>query len=329
MTRVAVFGCKTTTQFLIENLPDPLAPCLLVTISPEMGELNQVADYVDLRPFAKERNLETYQAISYGLLEAVDQERIRSENLDIAFVVGWQRLLPSAVLDALSVGAFGMHGSSMHLPLGRGRSPLNWSIIEGRSSFYTSLFRYDVGVDSGDVLDTALFSINVHDTAESLHFKNVVAMKELIKRNTGQFCSGHLELDPQPDNTPTYYPKRDPSDSLIDWSLDLRQVHRHIRAVTRPFNGAYTYAEGERIIIWRASPFETDLGFLGSGGAAPGEITEVFPGGKFLVRCLGGTLLVHEFDARSRMRKGVILSDGGEQRRIFPRNDQGYFDLPK
>ena len=49
-----------------------------------------------------------------------------------------KRLIPIDILEQFSVGAFGMHGSSMDLPLGRGRSPLNWSLIEGRKFFYKS-----------------------------------------------------------------------------------------------------------------------------------------------------------------------------------------------
>src|SRR3989338_7611323 len=59
-------------------------------------------------------------------------------------VAGYMDLRP--FLKSLSVGAFGMHGSSKPLPFGRGRSPINWSLIQDKKIFYTHLFQYLPGV---------------------------------------------------------------------------------------------------------------------------------------------------------------------------------------
>ena len=52
---------------------------------------------------------------------------------------------------------------------------------------------------------------------------------------------GHFKLQKQKDILPTYYPKRTPDNSLIDWGLGIYELERFIRAVTKPFNGAFTY----------------------------------------------------------------------------------------
>lgn len=323
---IAVFGCKATTRFLLENLDIPYPVRHLVTIAPEQGAKHDVADYADLQAWARERDIQVYTAKYYSLNHADDQAYIRSLGIDIAFVIGWQRLVPPTVLESLSTGAFGMHGSAVNLPLGRGRSPMNWSIIEGRQAFYTNLFRYDPGVDSGDVVDTFKFQITPRDTAETMHFKNTLAMKYLIERNIDALVSNTFKLTPQETSiTPTYYPKRTPADGLIDWQQDVHALERFIRAVTRPFGGAYTYLDNHLVQIWDAQIF--DLNDFGYERLPAGTVAAVFESGKFLVKGFGGLLLVNEYTAEALIQRGMQFGNYDLSMHYFPRNKHGFFDL--
>lgn len=326
--RIAVFGCKSTTLFLLENLSLPFPVQYLITIDPEMGKKHQVADYFDLKEAAEEKGIQVYQARYYSLKHEADQAYINSLEIDIAFVIGWQRLIPGAVLSGLSIGAFGMHGSSLNLPIGRGRSPMNWSIIEGRQAFYTNLFRYDPGVDSGDVVDTFKFQITPRDTAETMHFKNTLAMKYLIERNIKSLVNNTFQAVPQDSSIrPTYYPKRSPADSLINWEQDVYAVERFVRAVTRPFNGAFSFLEDQKVIIWDAQVF--DLNDFGYEKQKVGTVAAVFNSGKFLVRCFGGLLLVNDYQAKEEIRRGMEFHNRELERSHFERNSLGFFDLPE
>jgi methionyl-tRNA formyltransferase len=325
--KIALFGCKATTLFLLDNLQIPLPIRHLITIDSEQGQKHGVADYFDLKPEAQARGIGVYQAKFYSLKSKTDQDYINSLNIDIAFVMGWQRLIPAEVLSGFSIGAFGMHGSSMDLPMGRGRSPMNWSIIEGRKVFYTNLFRYDSGVDSGDVIDTFKFQITSKDTAETMHFKNTLAMKFLIERNIDRLMRNDFKASPQDDSiNPTYYPKRTPEDSLIDWNQDVYVLERFIRAVTRPFNGAFTFFEDKKITILDAQVFDcSDFGFEKWRN---GTVVAVFEGGKFLVKCIGGLLLVNAFEADFSVQKDMQFGNNGLVVNQFQRNSLGFFDLP-
>ena len=323
---IAFFGCKATTRFLLENLKLPFPIQHLITIDPAKGEKFQVADYCDLQDYAKEQGMQVYQAKYYSLKHEDDIAHINELNIDVAFVMGWQRLIPAAVLDHLSIGAFGMHGSSMNLPLGRGRSPMNWSIMEGRKAFYTNLFKYDPGVDSGDIMDTFKFEVTDKDTAETMHFKNTLAMKYLIERNVGQLVRNDFTVSSQEAGIkPTYYPKRTPADSLINWNQEVYALERFVRAVTRPFNGAYTFIETHKVIIYRAQVF--DLNDFGYQHDAPGTVVAVFENGKFLVKCFGGLLLVTEYETNTTIEKGQRFHNNGEEIQHFDRNPLGFFDV--
>ena len=322
--KIAVFGCKSTTKFLIENLLKNVKISNIITISPSKGKRFEVADYYDLTKFSQKYNIDLYQSSKYSLKDPFDIENIRSLNIDLAFVAGWQRIIPEEILNSISTGAFGMHGSSMDLPLGRGRSPMNWSIIEGRKYFYTNLFKYDSGIDSGDILDTNKFPITEFDTAETMHFKNTLSMCDLIKKNLNNLLSGDFKLKKQKKINPTYYPKRTPNDSLIDWERDIFYLQRFIRAVTKPFNGAYTYNEKKKIIIYNAQILDTE--YYGREDELNGKVIETFNNGKFIVKVNGGILLVNEYEGRMPI-KNSLLSSGNENIKNFELNKHGYYDI--
>jgi methionyl-tRNA formyltransferase len=325
--RIAIFGCKHTTIFLIEALRQSSQVAAVITISPASALKAEVADYCDLTAMCAELGIPCYVANKYSLKNDEDLAQIASLKLNIAFVMGWQRMIPAEVLNTFSIGAFGMHGSTDDLPIGRGRSPMNWSLMERRAHFHTNLFRYDAGVDSGDILDSFVFSIQPSDTAETMHYKNVLAMKCLVLRNLEHLSSGNLRLHPQKESTPTFYPKRNPEDSIIDWRLDVFQIEAHIRAVTKPFNGAFSFANGEQVKIYSAAIFDTDVVDYGYRDRTNGEVIEVFPGGKFLVRCRGGLLIVHDFTTNVEIVSGLVLQSPVQTIKQFPTNVLGYHDI--
>ena len=284
-----------------------------------------MADYCDLSETANRYDINVYKSKTYSLKRREDIAYIKGLNIDVTFVVGWQRIVPGEILDSMSIGCFGMHGSSMDLPLGRGRSPMNWSIIEGRKYFYTNLFKYDSGVDAGDVLDTFKFDITHRDTSETMHFKNTLSMKYLIDKNLDRLLSGDFKLKKQKDIKPTYYPKRTPNDSLIDWDMGVYEIERFVRAVTKPFNGAFSFLD-EKVIIYDSQVFDSsDYGY---DDKMNGEIVVVFPNGKFLVKCYGGLLLINDFEIKNDVAQvGKIFNNGGKNIGYFKRNKFGYFDL--
>lgn len=326
-----MFGCKSTSELLARHIHETLSLDTVVTISEDKAAKAEVADFKKLSPWCAENGVRLHFAERYDQKSNEDLAFFRQEQFDIGFVNGWQRLIPSDILALFGVGVFGMHGSAANLPIGRGRSPLNWSLIEGRKVFYTNLFKYKAGVDDGDVIDTIAFGINDADTAETLHYKNTLSMVAMIKRNASQFAANHLRYQAQNTNlTPTYYPKRTPGDSLIDWTAPIDSIERFIRAVAPPFNGAYTFHGDTRISILRAAIFELDNGALGFSAASWGQIVEVFGNGKFLVKAPGGVLIVHDFDDDGiSLEPGMLLTNGQMLPVSFPRNCHGGHDLPE
>ena len=324
--KIAVFGSKNTTRYLLNSLIEKLDISLIVTVSPELNKIHNIPDYTDLNDFSKSHGITLYQCKNYALKNEDDKKFINSKKLDIAFVIGWQRLIPKEILSNARIGFFGMHGSSENLPKGRGRSPLNWSIIEGRKHFYTNLFKYKPGIDDGDIVDKVKFQISNTDDAKTLHFKNMVSMRYLIEKNLDSLMCNMLNLKNQPNFIPTYYPKRTPSDSLINWELDIYKLERFIRAVTKPFNGAFTFIEDKKIIVLKAQIF--DFFDFDYDDKPLGSILEVFDNKCFLVKCNGGLLLVTDYQGeKSLIKQNIIFHNNNLSSQDFKINKNGFYDI--
>lgn len=295
--RIAVAGCKHTTLDLILGLErNGIETNQVITISPKKGAEQKVAGYYDLGSFLEGKAIPYYRARKYSLASAKDRKSLLGLNLDLVLVMGWQRLLPDWFLESLGIGAYGMHGSSKPLPHGRGRSPLNWSLIQGKDVFYTHLFRYLPGMDDGPIVGVQTFDITPHDDCHTLHFKNLSAMIKLCATHVPKLLDGTASLTQQPTEGATYYPKRSAQDGLIFWDNTVQDIYNLIRAVTRPFPGAFCYLGDEvtqRVNIWRAIPFDTKLTWP---EAQVGEIVQVFYDGSFVVQAGDHTLLVLESD---------------------------------
>ena len=293
--KIAVVGCKHTTKDLIlglERYGIKVDHC--ITISPKKGREQKVSGYMDLKPFLKSKSSPFTIAKSYNLKNEEDKKILLALKLDMLLVMGWQRLIPDWLLKSLSIGAFGMHGSSKPLPFGRGRSPINWSLIQDKKVFYTHLFQYLPGVDNGPIVGIQKFDINPYDNCLTLHFKNTVSMIRLCGKYIPSLLDGNVKLVPQPDKEATYYPKRSEQDGIIYWEGSSEEINNLVRGITKPFPGAFSFLNNnprEKIYIWKAQPFDTKIDY---NDGKPGEIVEVFYNGMFVVKTNDSTLLITE-----------------------------------
>jgi methionyl-tRNA formyltransferase len=260
--------------------------------SPEQAAEAGVAGYFDYRPLAAEHDIPVYVPESFSLKAEPDVAFFGEHRFDLLVQGGWQRLFPEEVLATLRIGAIGVHGSSDFLPKGRGRSPLNWSLLEGRRRFVMHLFLIRAGADDGDVFDTEMFDITEFDDIETLYWKYGIVLRRMHIRSLPRLLAGEVEPIPQ-HGAPSWYPKRTPADGRLDWEeMDVWQVYNAVRAQTRPYPGAFGTIDGTTYRIWRCRPFDTRIAYP---DAEYGSCVERF-GDTLIVNCRGGLLAVEDYE---------------------------------
>lgn len=291
--RIVMCGCAEVGRHLIEALiAAGVQFSYFVALTPEQGRQYGVSGFADLRELAVEHDIPVYVPRTYALTHQDDLAFFRDGKFDLLIQGGWQRLFPEEVIKSLSIGAVGAHGSADRLPKGRGRSPLNWSIIEGRKRFLVHLFMIKPDADDGDVFAVVDFDITPFDDIETLYLKVAITVRRMLIQQLPRLLAGKVELAPQ-NGEPSYYPKRTPEDGRIDWeSMALDQIYDFIRAQTKPYPGAFGMVDGEIVRIWKARPFDTRLDYP---AAKYGEVVERF-GKRLVLNCRGGLLLVEDYE---------------------------------
>lgn len=231
---------------------------------------------------------------------------------DVIFVIGWRTLLPDILWQGVPLGALAAHDSL--LPKYRGFAPLNWSIINGEDKTGVTLFRIDEkGVDAGDYCGQKVVRIGPDDRAADVYPRTIEATLELVVEYLRGLRSQSLKWTKQDETEATYTRKRTPEDGKIDWNKSSNAIYDLIRALSPPYPGAFTYLNGQKVIITSAVKSPTNRKCI---RRINGKVTSINPEG-VIVLCDEGELLLKkikvknepEQDARKRINSvGITLS---------------------
>lgn len=303
--RVVVFGVKDTSENIIDFIQRELCPVdLVITISPEVTKKNQVSGYKGLSFLTDKYGIPVHEADSYALTDDHTRALIENNTFDIGISMGWQRLVPGYVLDAFKYGVFGFHGNAGYLPFGRGRSPLNWSMILGDTRFNLNLFKYDEKADSPNIFATETFQINGCDDIRTAQYKNMIVSKRLIRRLIRAYQKDDIHIKTESKDPDSWYNKRTAADGRIDFKGRTRDIYNLIRGVAAPFPGAFAYINDKKITIWSAQPFDEMIDFSDYG---PGEIADIFDG-RLVVRTIDGSILINRYEFDGEVRVGDVFT---------------------
>lgn len=303
--KVVVLGVKDTSENIVSFIHEQICPVdLVITISPEVTKKNQVSGYKGLAVLTERYGIPVHEADSYFLTDEKTQNFMKENEFDIGISMGWQRLVPKSVLDCFRYGVYGFHGNCGYLPFGRGRSPLNWSIILGDSRFNLNLFRYDENADSPNVFATEMFSITPHDDIRTAQYKNMICSKNLIRKLLKAYQEDNIVIRTESKDFDSWYNKRTAVDGKIDFHARTRDIYNLVRGVAAPFPGAFAMIGEEKVTIWKAHPFDEMIDF---SAYAPGEVIDIFDE-KPVIRTIDGSLLIDSYESAHPIQVGDILS---------------------
>ncbi|MGH8542186.1 MAG: methionyl-tRNA formyltransferase [Gammaproteobacteria bacterium] len=209
---------------------------------------------------------------------------------DYLFVVGWSQIVRAPLRATARCGAIGFHPAP--LPRFRGRAAIPWTILLDEKITGSTLFWLDEGVDTGPILTQRLLHVALDETATSLYARHMQALEDVLAEVLPRLTTGNAPQHSQDERYATCCAKRVPADGLIDWQQPAEMVWRLIRAVTRPYPGAFTRdTAGRQIILWTAEPWPEGYRHM----ALPGQVVARFDD-SFAVRCGDGRdLRITEF----------------------------------
>ncbi|MGD9161190.1 MAG: bifunctional UDP-4-amino-4-deoxy-L-arabinose formyltransferase/UDP-glucuronic acid oxidase ArnA [Desulfobacteraceae bacterium] len=183
-------------------------------------------------------------------------ERIRELAPDILFSFYYRDMVGKDILGIPAEGCLNLHGSL--LPRYRGRCPVNWVLINGEKETGITLHYMTPKPDDGDIVGQKRILITNNDTAISLYKKLTFSADELLADFLPKIKEKRAPRIPQNHSMASYYGGRRPEDGEIDWRQDAETIRNLVRAVTRPYPGAFSYLGNRKCFFWEVSTLTTN-----------------------------------------------------------------------
>jgi UDP-4-amino-4-deoxy-L-arabinose formyltransferase/UDP-glucuronic acid dehydrogenase (UDP-4-keto-hexauronic acid decarboxylating) len=245
-------------------------------------------------------------------------DRIREAKPDLLFSFYYRSMLKKEILGIPPLGAMNLHGSL--LPKYRGRAPVNWVLVKGETETGVTLHFMTEKPDAGDIVGQAAVPIAFDDTALTLFGKMEGAASRLLADLLPRIANGEIPRRPNDIALGSYFGGRKAEDGRIDWSRPAVEIYNLVRAVTRPYPGAFTGLAGEKLTVWWAVPLPAEADGVPSPGSirisggpsfamAGGCAAPVSTPRRVVVQAGEGWLQLEEIEWRTRTAKGEAIVD--------------------
>lgn len=186
-------------------------------------------------------------------------EIVSKQKPELLVVLGWSEILPERLLEIPTIGTIGTHAAL--LPHNRGSAPINWALIHGESETGNTMMWLSKDVDAGAIVDQMAFPITPYDTCKTLYDRVAETNAEMLIKLIDNLKRGTKPVLPIENKTDEpILPRRRPKDGLINWNQGSKELYDFVRALTKPYPGAFTYLDGKKYLIWEASvlPIKSD-----------------------------------------------------------------------
>jgi methionyl-tRNA formyltransferase len=211
-----------------------------------------------------------------------------TNSYDYVMSFGYRKMIKDNVIEKAEIAALGTHFSP--LPRYRGFAPLNWVLINGEEETAVNLFYLDKEVDNGDLISCRKVKINYSDDINTLYDKCLFEFGVLMKQTIPLLEKNNFTAEKQDESKATYTCARNPEDGLINWSWDSRTIYNLVRALTYPFPGAYTFLNGNKIVIVSCEEYEIPK----YEGVIPGKVIKIIKDKGVVVLCGKGAILINK-----------------------------------
>lgn len=216
-----------------------------------IGTCNEAPEYKikasDFKQLADNLKTEFFCDAHINTKERIEQ--IKSLKPDVAISVNWLGLISQEIINCFPNGILNCHAGD--LPRYRGNATSNWAIINGENEIVLTIHKMEFDLDTGDIVFQKRFYINESMKIGELYRLFEKSVPEMFYKSVIGLNDKSIIQKPQkknPSEALRCYP-RIPSDSYLNWSKSAEYLNRIVRASSEPFLGAYTYFNGEKIVI--------------------------------------------------------------------------------
>lgn len=283
--RIAVIGRTKMLLDAAEILAKEHAIPLVWTAKDAKYHKASVNEYAD---FARKNNAEFYSTAKINTSESI--AAIGKAKCDIAISAYFPNTISVEALNLFPYGVLNAHPGD--LPRYRGNNTPNWAILNGESRFGIFVHLMSEELDAGDIVVKKYMPLSSSTYLEDIYLWLEEQVPPMLVEAACGVVGGTLTPQKQnaaPRDILRTYP-RQIEDQKIDWKQSAEDIHRLIRASSRPFNGAFTFLNvSEQATVWRAMPYYPDFSYC----AVPGQVCMKLDGDP-VIACGNGMIRLEE-----------------------------------
>lgn len=194
-----------------------------------------------------------------------DYEPIIEVNPDIIITCAYGQIIPKVILDCPSIGCFNVHASL--LPKYRGGAPIHKAIINGEKETGITVMHMDVGMDTGDMIESRKIEITESDNVGTLHDKLSHLGAILLKETLPKIIDGTAKREKQDETKATFAYNIKREEEHLDFTKSGKEIINQIRGLN-PWPTANFIMDGKEYKVLEAT-------FVKKEGKNPGIIEEV------------------------------------------------------
>jgi len=246
LLRVLFWGYHDSAEVCLRTLLNDKRVVVLGVVVPDKKPMKKVQSIVSL---SKDNNIIIFSPSEcelksgfFGKLSLLD--------LDLIVVDSYPYLIPQEIIDLPKLGAYNFHEGK--LPEYRGAHVMNWALINGESKIFLTLHQMDAKFDTGPVVSEKSIQVGVLDDINSIYDQLCRFIPEMVASLVSMGVDGNIISIPQNISNAAYFHLRTPEDGRIDWNDPTKNLIDMIRALRKPWPGAFTYNSDERIVIHEA-----------------------------------------------------------------------------
>lgn len=234
---------------------------------------------------------------------------IKEINPDAIVVVAFGQILPESILNIPEYGCINVHASL--LPAYRGAAPIQWAVIDGLKETGVTTMYMDKGLDTGDIIDQKVITINADETGGSLFDRLAVLGGEIIVETLDKIEKGVASRTKQDDSKSNYAKMLTKDMGSIDFSRNAEELERLIRGLN-PWPSAFTALSDKLLKIYQAEVIaeEAALDMIAKANVdgSNGQVIAVDKK-SFTVRCGNGALRILnlQLEGKKRMDTAAFL----------------------
>ena len=291
MLKIIFIGCIEFSHATFKQLIT-LPHCKIIGVITKASSTFH-ADFRSLAPLAQEFNIPCYIFRKEHELEML--KWIKKLAPDYIFCFGWSHLLSPAILSAPKYYTIGYHPTE--LPRNRGRCPLIWTLALGLPHTASTFFVITPQPDAGHILSQRKISIAPTDNAQKLYNKVIKVACSQLTQLVNDLANQHVKKKIQHHRHANSWRKRTHIDGKIDWRMSSSSIYNLVRALSKPYPGAYCYYNNQEVRIWEVRILP-ERSYRVYRNIEPGKVIKIYKKDLYIKCGDGGIrILKHEFSS--------------------------------